>query len=137
MPVVRKLGPLLLAVLAAVVIAGPSGASETKTAVSVRLFEFKVVPKPVTAKRGVVAFLVRNTGKVDHELVVLKTNIPPAKLPVKAGKAVEKGRVGKVGPFGPGGSKALTLKLKAGKYILLCNVPGHYQAGQRIGFKVT
>lgn len=133
----RKPGLLLAAVIAAVVVAGPGGASETKTAVSVRLFEFKVVPKPLTAKRGAVVFSVRNTGKVAHELVVLKTNLAPTKLPVKAGKAVETGRVGKVGPLKSGTSRTLTLTLKAGKYVLLCNVLGHYQAGQRIGFKVT
>ena len=55
---------------------------------------------------------------------------------MKGSKAVEKGRVGKVKNIQPGKSKKLTLKLKKGKYVLLCNIPGHYQAGQRIGFTV-
>jgi uncharacterized cupredoxin-like copper-binding protein len=101
----------------------------------VTLKEFKVLPTPTSARPGPVAFSIRNTGKLDHELVVLKTNIAPAKLPVKGAKAVEVGRVGKV-VVKSGKAGGLTVSLKAGKYVLLCNFPGHYQAGQRIGFVV-
>jgi len=127
----------LVALAAAAVLASPIGASPSKTLVKVQLKEFKVLPSPVSAKRGAVSFSVKNTGKVAHELVVLKTKTPPAKLPVKSGKAVETGRVGKVGPLKPGTSRTLNLTLKAGKYVLLCNLPGHYQAGQRIGFTAS
>jgi len=133
----RKLALFLAAVAVAVFAASPVGASGTKTLVTVRLKEFKVLPSSVTAKRGAVAFAVKNVGKVDHELVVLKTNVAPSKLPVKKGKAVEPGRVGRIGPIKPGASRTLTLTLTAAKYVLLCNLPGHYQAGQRIGFRVT
>jgi uncharacterized cupredoxin-like copper-binding protein len=110
-------------------------AAASKTVVRVTLKEFKVLPTPTSAPRGTVAFSVRNTGKLEHELVVLKTNIAPAKLPVRKSKAVEVGRVGKV-VVKAGKAGGLTLALKAGKYVLLCNVAGHYQAGQRIGFVV-
>ena len=135
----RNLTPILAlsAMAAALVAVGPVGASGTKTLVAVRLKEFKVLPAPLTAKRGAVAFAVKNVGKIDHELVVLKTNVAPSKLPVKKGKAVETGRVGRVGPIKRGASRTLTLTLTAGKYVLLCNLPGHYVAGQRIGFRVT
>ena len=55
---------------------------------------------------------------------------------MKGSKAVEVGRVGKISVRGAGKAAGLTLTLKAGKYVLLCNVAGHYQAGQRIGFVV-
>ena len=133
----KRLLPLVALMAAVVVVVSPVGASPAKTLVKVQLKEFKVLPSPLTAKRWYVSFSVKNTGKIDHELVVLKTNVPPAKLPVKGGKAVETGRVGRVGPLKPGASKSLTLNMKPGKYVLLCNLPGHYQAGQRIGFTVT
>ncbi len=133
----RTLTLLIAAVAAALIVASPSGASEAKTIVKVQVKEFKVLPSPLTARRGVVSFSVKNTGKIDHEFVVLKTSTAAAKLPVKGGKAVETGRVGKVGPLKPGTSRTLNLTLAAGKYVLLCNLPGHYQAGQRIGFAVT
>lgn len=127
----------LVALAVAVVVASPISAAPSKTLVKVQLKEFKVLPSPLTAKRGAVSFSVKNTGKVDHEFIVLKTNTPPAKLRVKGSKAVDTGRVGRVGPLKPGTSKSLNLTLKSGKYVLLCNLPGHYQAGQRIGFTAT
>jgi uncharacterized cupredoxin-like copper-binding protein len=134
---VRKLAFALAALAAAALAASPAGAGGSATKVTVRLFEFKVVPSPATVKRGTVTFAVRNTGKIDHEFVVLRTSVAPAKLKVKGTKAVETGRVGRVGPLKPGTSRTLTLKLAPGKYVLLCNLPGHYQAGQRTGFAVT
>jgi len=127
------------AVVAAVVFASPIAASESKTTVKVQLKEFKVLASPASAQHWFVSFAVRNTGKIRHEFVVLKTKVAPAKLPVKSGKAVEAGRVGKIGALKlkPGASRTLNLNLNAGKYVLLCNLPGHYQAGQRIGFTVT
>jgi uncharacterized cupredoxin-like copper-binding protein len=129
---------LLLFVLVAVVaLAASAGAAGSKTAVSVKLFEFKVIPTPTKAARGAVTFVARNSGKVDHQLVVLKTNIPPGKLVVKNAKAVETGKVGSIRVVKPGKAVALTLQLKAGKYVLLCNLPGHYPAGQRAAFTVS
>jgi len=136
MPKAKLVLPLV-AVVAAVVIASPISAAPSKTFVKVQLKEFKVLPSPLKATRGFVSFSVKNTGGIAHELVVLKTKTAPAKLPVKGAKAVETGRVGRVGPLKPGTSKRLNLTLKAGKYVLLCNLPGHYQAGQRIGFTAT
>lgn len=127
----------VVALLAATIVASPIGATPSKMLVKVQLKEFKVIPSPLSAKRGAVSFSVKNTGTIDHEFVVLRTNTPPAKLPVKGGKAVETGRVGRLGPLKAGSSKSLNLTLKSGKYVLLCNLPGHYQAGQRIGFSVT
>lgn len=132
-----KLTFLVIVMIAAAIAASPVGASGSKTSVSVRLKEFKVLPSPVTARRGPVSFVVKNTGKVNHEFVVLRTSTAPTKLRVKSGKAIEVGRVGETGALKPGKSRTLTLTLKVGKYVLLCNLPGHYQAGQRISFRVS
>ena len=131
----RKWIVAAVTVLAVAVGVSAAWAASTKTVVKVTLKEFKVIPTPTSAPHGTVAFAVKNAGALTHELVVLKTNIPAAKLPVKGGKAVETGRVGKI-VVKPGKAAGLTLPLKAGKYVLLCNVTGHYQAGQRIGFVV-
>ena len=133
----RKLSLVLAAIAAAVVAASPVGAAGSKTVVSVRLKEWGVLPTPLKTKHGVVAFSVRNVGKLDHELLVLKTNLAPGKLPVRKDRAVEAGRIGRVGPIKPGATRTLALTLKAGTYVLVCNLPGHYKGGQRIGFGVT
>jgi uncharacterized cupredoxin-like copper-binding protein len=106
------------------------------TTVRVTEKEWSVKPVPASAKPGKVTFVLKNAGKLDHELVVVKTKLAPAKLPVKGTKASEAGRVGKIPPVKPGATKRITLALKAGKYVLFCNIAGHYKSGQRGGFQV-
>lgn len=125
---------VVAAVAAGLAIPGAFGRSD-KTVVSVKLKEFKVLPTPTSAKAGPVAFKVKNVGALAHEFVIVKTNLPVGKLPVKADKVTLK-PLGKIGPFQTGKGGALALSLKAGKYVLFCNVAGHYQAGQRVGFVV-
>ena len=36
----------------------------------------------------------------------------------------------------PGQTRTLTLKLTPGHYVLLCNLPAHYKAGQHADFTV-
>ena len=47
------------------------------------------------------------------------------------------GLQGMIDDMGPGQSGHMTLNLKAGTYMLFCNVPGHYAMGQHTMFKVT
>jgi uncharacterized cupredoxin-like copper-binding protein len=103
--------------------------------VSVTLKEFKVLA-PKSSKAGSVTFVVHNKGKLSHEFVVVKTNLAPGKLPIRGQRAKLTGVKGLIKPFKPGQTKKLTLKLPAGKYVLLCNLPGHYKFGQRTGFSV-
>ncbi len=106
-------------------------ASKTSVAkVGVRLVEFKLIASARRVPAGTVTFTVRNAGEISHELVVLKTTKPAGKLPTKGTKAVEKGKVGKLPTLAPGTTKKFTLKLGAGHYALICNLPGHYKAGQ-------
>lgn len=116
------------------------GARETTPAVpmvTVRLKEFKVIPLRTAAKAGKIAFVVRNVGKLAHDFVVLKTNLPPGGLPSAGNRAREVGRVGRIPAFRGGQTRTLTLTLKRGKYVLICNVPGHYKAGMFAGFRAT
>ena len=94
-----------------------------------QLSEFNVAPKPAAVASGPVTFNVSNAGKVEHEFVVLKTSKPASDL-LKGGRADEAGNVGEIGSVKPGQTKALNLKLAAGHYALICNLPGHYAAGQ-------
>jgi uncharacterized cupredoxin-like copper-binding protein len=78
---------------------------------------------------------VRNTGSVPHEFVVLRTDKPAADL-MKGARADEAGNVGETGDLAVGAAKTLHLNLKPGHYALICNLPGHYQAGQHVDFTV-
>lgn len=123
-------------VMAAALAAVPATEARTDaTTVTVRLKEWKVIPSVSSVRAGKATFVARNVGQLDHDLVVLRTNLAPGKLPVAGARAKEVGRVGKTPVFRPGQTRRLTLTLKAGKYVLLCNVPGHYKAGMYVGFR--
>jgi len=104
--------------------------------VGVTLRDGKLLPASTQAAGGRVSFAVSNSGTTTHEFVVIKTNTPAASLPVKGGKADEAGNVGETGDLAVGQSKTINLKLGAGHYVFICNLPGHYQAGQHSDFTV-
>jgi uncharacterized cupredoxin-like copper-binding protein len=134
LPMHRIVIHVVVLVLGAAV-AGSAFASGSATGVTVKLKEFKVLASGTTVKAGKVTFTVTNVGKINHEMVVMKSNLPPGKLPVNANHRVpEKGVVGEAGDIHPGQTKKVTLTLPAGRYVLLCNIAGHYVAGQYSGF---
>ena len=63
-------------------------------------------------------------------------NIMVGKASVSGNKASEKGSVSEVEDIAGGKSKKLTANLKAGHYVLICNLPGHYKGGMRSDFTV-
>ena len=132
---------LVVASLGLAAFIGPStsdarSAASTASTVTVRLKEWKVVPSVASVRAGKITFVARNVGQLDHNLVVLRTKLAPGKLPVVGASAEEVGRVGKTPVFSPRQTRRLALTLKAGKYVLICNVPGHYKAGMFVGFRV-
>jgi len=104
--------------------------------VKVGLTEMAISVSPDSVKAGDVKFEVSNDGSVEHELVVIKTNKKAADLPTDStGKADETGSVGET-EVQAGASSELDLKLAAGHYALICNLPGHYAAGMYKDFTV-
>jgi len=131
----------LLAV-GATLLGAPAAAAATRLVtvtssrtVPVKLDEFNILPAKQAAPTGKVTFVLTNTGKVTHEFVVIRTAKPAGNL-MKGSEADEAGAVGEVGELKPGQTKKLTLTLKKGHYALLCNLPGHYRAGQFADFYV-
>ena len=99
------------------------------------LKEYTVTPRPSEVAAGRVAFKVRNAGAINHEFVVLRTNKKASEL-LKGNEADETGNVGEIGDIQPGQTKTLSLNLKAGHYALICNLAGHYKAGQHADLTV-
>ena len=134
----RKL-PVLMAVTAVTIVSVgvvAANAVTSKNAVSVTLNEFNVLPAVQAAPAGKVTFTVKNTGKAEHEFVVLRSILSAGGLLQKNGEAGEAGNVGEIGSVKPGQSKKVTLTLKKGHYSLICNLPGHYKSGQFADFYV-
>ena len=124
---------LATAVSSAGLLAMAASAADTASsgsAVSVALVEWKLLPAQITVRAGRVTFVVRNDGTMDHEFLVLHSDRHHHSLKVKGGQAVETGRLGEIPKIPTGTSKRITLKVPRGKYIMLCNMLGHYQAGQ-------
>jgi len=114
----------------AVVAAPPAQTATSGAVVTVALDEWKLVPSRVAVRAGRVTFVVRNDGSMAHEFVVLRSDRRAGALPVTGGRAVEAGRRGRIAQIPSGVSKRLTLALPRGRFVLLCNLLGHYQAGQ-------
>ena len=135
---VVALGVLVaLAAAAAYAVKASAVASRASNAtVKVTMVEWKMTLSAPQATAGKVTFVVRNAGKKKHEFVVIRTNLAPNALLVTGGKASEKGSQGEIEEFGAGLTKKLTLTLKPGKYVLICNLLRHYKRGQFAGFRV-
>jgi uncharacterized cupredoxin-like copper-binding protein len=97
----------------------------------VTLKEFRVVSPVRQVASGRVTFVARNGGETEHELVIVRAR-GRDRLPIKKHKAIEGNAVvGEVEDIAPGKTGRVTLKLKPGRYFLICNLVGHYQLGMR------
>ncbi len=114
----------------------PAGHAAAAGQVAVALSEWAIRPSVPSAKAGVVTFNVRNDGKAPHEMVVIRTSKPAGGLGSGA-RVPETGSAGETGDVAPGASKTVSLRLKAGKYVLICNIPGHYMSGMHTAFTVS
>ena len=98
--------------------------------------------EPATTKTGVISFHVTNSSTdTIHEMIVIALEDPSKPLPYIASESrVDEDHVGdkgEVSELDPGGSGTLSVFLKPGKYLLICNVAGHFAAGMWTEFVVT
>lgn len=124
-------------------------------AVRVELAEF-TIKAPATIAAGRVTLDAVNTGKIEHELLIVRTDLAPDKLPLGlegpalklAGDLVlgkqhahqsaysTKLSDGRNRHILAGETRRDTVDLTPGDYVLLCNLPGHYEAGQSTSLRV-
>lgn len=111
---------------------------------SIALGDFFFSPKNATAKAGPTTISAPNEGSVEHELVLFRTNMNPAKLPTDASGGVDEEKLdqvaeeaGEVSDVEAGETKSNRFHLKPGKYVIFCNLPGHYAQGMYGTLTVT
>lgn len=100
---------------------------------------------PTSAKAGSVTFDVKNTGTIEHEVVVLPlpAGTEAGKLPVETSgpdvdKVSEDGSLGESSEIPAGGTKTFTIdNMTAGNYVLVCNIAKHYAMGMFSPFTVS
>jgi len=95
-----------------------------------------------SVKAGPVEFLVSNDSKsLVHEMIVVAVADPNTPLPYdRKDHRVVESRIkdlGEASDLPPGTKKTLTLTLKLGNYILMCNQPDHYKTGMKASLTVT
>lgn len=134
---------LLTLPVTALAVAGCSGSSTASSSpassgakaatgrtATVTASEFAFAPKTLAAKAGKLRVTLDNQGKIVHELILLKTSAAPGSLKVGAdGRVSEKASVGEVSETKGGVSRSTTFDLKPGRYVYVCNLPGHYKDG--------
>ena len=101
-----------------------------------------LVVAPTSTEAGTIEFTVTNSGGQPHTFVVVQTALAYDELPVdpdtnKVVFSAEVVKVAKIPKFGPGKTKQITVKLAAGTYVLIDNLPGNSALGARAPFVVT
>lgn len=134
--VARRYAVALAAVTLAGVSCGGGGG------VGATLQDFSITLDADSAPAGEVTFTIQNDGPSVHEFVVFRTDLAPDALPTveedgipvvdEAGEGVE--LVDEVEDIAVGDSPELTVNLDAGSYVIVCNIPAHYQQGMSTGF---
>ena len=119
-----------------------SNASSSPNTVTATEREWKIQADHKTIKAGDITFTVTNKGTINHELLVIRTDLPLGGIPIGAdGKFNEDDpkatNVGESGEYEVGLTKTFKVKLAPGKYQLVCNIPNHYKNGMHIAFTVT
>jgi uncharacterized cupredoxin-like copper-binding protein len=125
----------------ALTVAGCTAAAETiptDVDVAVHMQDYKVILSVPTAKAGTVKFGIKNEGNMEHSFELIRTDIPFDQLPTTGdAKAKEDGLIKQVKSLPVGKVSVVTADLAAGKYVIICNVAGHYQLGMRAAFTVN
>jgi uncharacterized cupredoxin-like copper-binding protein len=95
--------------------AGPSSAAANTINVSER--EWSITLTPSTVPPGTYTFSVKNDGTIEHNFVLQGQNIRLDGIQV-------------------GAVKTVTARLTPGTYTILCDIPGHAEAGMKTALTV-
>ena len=112
------------------------------TPVNVRLEDFKVRRDAAVVRAGTVSFLIRNQGPTTHEIIVVRTDLAPDKLPLQSdGLTVDEEGDGvefldEAQGLDIDDRQTMVLDLAAGNYVLYCNLEGHYLGGMHAALTV-
>ncbi len=119
---------------------GRSSTAVKTTTVDAQEREWGIKLSRATVPAGRVTFVVHDTGKLAHQFLVLRTNRPAGSLPMTGTQVDVKAAgtlVGEIRSIEPGHAATATLDLSPGRYVLFCNLPAHYHAGQHAAFRVS
>jgi uncharacterized cupredoxin-like copper-binding protein len=142
---VKVLVTTLLAIALSTLTFSPTTHAATAQIVSITLQDPSADPSisgmemrtdTTSVKAGRVTLEAVNRSKdLVHEVLVVPAPSDGKQLPydIKTNTIIEKRvhSLGEISELKPGAHGTLTLNLKPGTYLLLCNQPGHYKSGMR------
>ena len=105
-------------------------ATAQATRLTVALSEWAVKPDHGTIPAGALTMIATNEGLQPHDLVIVRSDGSTASLPVAQG-LVDESKITIIGRFREfkSGEKEKQIALAPGKYLLICNLPTHYESG--------
>jgi uncharacterized cupredoxin-like copper-binding protein len=116
---------------------GSGGGSADDVAVTME--DFSLAATPGTSSAGDITFAIQNDGPSVHEFAIVRTDDAPDALPVENG-LIPEGQidiVDEVEDIAPSTNASLSSNLEPGSYVLVCNLPAHYEAGMYAAFTVS
>jgi FtsP/CotA-like multicopper oxidase with cupredoxin domain len=111
--------------------AAPAPKPATAGGVGITLGDMWIKSTVPSVNAGKVSFNVTNQGQTTHGFAIVPS---PAK--VSGGLVDESTFVASGEHLAAGASGTVTADLKSGTYELICHIPGHYAAGQKMTFEV-
>jgi uncharacterized cupredoxin-like copper-binding protein len=131
-----------LAVAVPITVARRQEPAPAGTPVNVFLEDFEVQRDAAVVPAGTVSFRILNQGPTSHEFIVVRTDLDPDKLPLQSdGLTVNEDADGitlldEADSLDIDDRQTLVLDLAAGKYVLYCNLEGHYLGGMHAALTV-
>ena len=110
------------------------------------LDEYSVVTDVDTLPEGPIKFDIKNDGAIDHELLIVRSDIPGAELPTEDDGSFDENAGGvdverEVDDLEPGAETSRSYDLDPGNYVLLCNIvdgeTSHYDLGMWTELTIT
>jgi uncharacterized cupredoxin-like copper-binding protein len=112
-----------------------TASSEAAATVPVSLTDFKIGLASATLPAGKVTLQIANQGSQAHELLVFATGLDPSAFPRQSDGSINEdgqglNKISDGDNLDPGGQQTRTVDLTTpGRYVLVCNLPGHFAQG--------
>lgn len=115
-----------------------------QTTVNIMLQEWRMMSDKARIPAGEVKFSIQNRGQETHEVVLLKTNLAYDAIPHHSSGGIDENKSGdlidEIEDITSKSGKSMTVNLKPGNYVLLCNMvemengekEEHYKMGMRL-----
>jgi len=114
---------------------------EPSPVVNVHVKEFTLVSDISEVASGKITIEATNDGTIEHEVIIFKSDAAEDALPVVDGRVPEDDPaivvVDEISEFEAGTTSSGTFDLAPGRYILICNIPAHYEQGMHTVLTVT